>query len=298
MKKSIAKRILAAMLAIVLLLLCGCASIEEGGAVLDEKLEAFMACIEANDKEGAAELAYNQEFGKNMHDAFDDIASHWPAKASDSYTRQSLNVTIRNGAKSYQGSYLVESGGESYIVDIAYAEDDNGAGITMLYANLGSEVAAATKPTGTMKTAAQNTPLQWSFLAVRLIFVGFAIFTIVDILRKKPRHYGLWILAAIFYLTVSLRLSGMNVNFHVTFGILASTEWLKYPDGLTNIVLGLPAGAIAYWCVRDSLLRQKAAKAAAEAAWYAQFQPPVQPYQAPEAVAPEAELEESEEADD
>lgn len=262
------------MLVGVLLLLCGCASIGEGGAVLDEKLEQFMACIEAKDKEGAAELAYNQEFSENMKDAFDDLAAYWPARAGDAYTRQSINATIRNAAKIYQARYLVETGSEEYIVDIAYAEDENGAGITMLHANLSADVVAATTPTGTLKSGAQNSPIQWCFQAFRLIFVGFAIFTIVDILRKKPRYYGLWILAAIFYLTVSLRFSEMNVNFHLTFGVLSATEWLKYPDGVTTIVLGLPAGAVAYWCVRGSLLRKKAA-------WYAQFQPPVRPIKPP-----------------
>lgn len=298
MKKSLLKRILVLMMAVVLLLLCGCAAMEEGGAVLDEQLEAFMACVEAKDKDGAAELAYNQEFGEDIREFFDGLTDYWPAKAGDVHTRQSLNVTVGNRGKTYKGSYLVASNGENYVVDIAYVEDDNGAGITMLYANLSSDVAAAATPTGTLQSAAQNTPIQWCFLAIRLLFVGFVIFTVVDILRKKPRYYGLWILAALFYLVVRLRLSEMNVNFHITFGILATTEWLKYPDGLTNIVLGLPAGSIAYWCVRGSLLRQKAAKAAAEAAWYAQFQPPVQPDQAPEAVSPEVETAEREDAED
>ena len=280
MKQPILKRMLVLMMAAALLLLCGCAAVEEGGAVLDEQLEAFMACVEAKDKEGAAELAYNQEYGEDIRGFFDGLTAYWPAKAGDVHTRQSLNVNIGNRGKTYKGSYLVTSNGENYVVDIAYVEDDNGAGITMLYANLSADVAAAATPTGTLQSAAQNTPLQWSFQAIRLLFVGFVIFTVVDILRKKPRYYGLWILVALFYLVVRLRLSEFNVNVHVTFGILAATEWLKYPDGLTNIVLSLPAGAVAYWCVRGSLLRQKAAKAAAEAAWYAQFQTPAQPEQA------------------
>jgi len=298
MKKSILKRILALVMAAILLLLCGCASIKEGGAFLDGKLEQFMACIEANDKEGAAELAYNQELGKNMTDAFDGLAAYWPAKASDAYTRQSINVTIRNTAKIYQGSYLVESGGEEYIVDITYAEDENGVGITMLYANLSADVVAATTPTGTLQTAAENTPLQWCFLALWPICIAFVIFTIVDILRKKPRYYGLWIAAAVIFLSVSLQISDSNLHFNWLLAILNQSQWLQYPDGANTFTLGLPAGAIAYWCVRGSLLRQKAAKAAAEAAWYAQFQPPVQPDQAPEAVSPEVETAEREDAED
>lgn len=298
MKKSGLKRLLALMMAAILLLLCGCASIEEGGAVLDEKLEQFMACVEAKDKEGAAALAYNQEFGESVKDFFDDLATYWPAKAEDTYTRQSTNVTIRNGAKIFKGQYLVESGGENYVVDIAYAEDDNGAGITMLYANLSEDVAAATTPTGTLQSAAENSPLQWVFLALRLIFVGFIIFTIVDVLRKKPKLYGLWIIAALIYLSLSLSLSKTGIRFNFNISILSATEWLKYPDGAITIALGLPVGAIAYWCVRGSLLRQKAAREAAMAAWYAQCQPVPQeePFNTPEILAPE-EKEEDETTD-
>ncbi|MBE6931954.1 MAG: hypothetical protein E7464_01045 [Ruminococcaceae bacterium] len=290
MKKSILKKILALMMTAALLLLCGCASIEEGGAVLDEKLEQFMACIEANDKEGVAELAYNLEFGDNLKDVFDDLSAYWPAKAGDTYTRQSFHVTIRNEAKIYQGQYLVASAGESYVVDIAYVEDDNGAGITMLYANLSEDLAAATTPTGTLQTAAENSFLQWCFLVLWLIFIGFAVFTIVDIIRKKPRLYGLWIAAAVVFLSVSLQISDSNLRFNWVIAILNRSRWLKYPDGTNIFSLGLPVGAIVYWCMRGSLLRQKKAREAAQAAYYAQFQPTApqeQSFQAPEAPADE-----------
>ena len=300
MKKSILKKLLALMMAAVLLLLCGCGSLEEGGAVLDEKLEQFMACIEANDKAGAAALAYNQEFGASVEDFFDDLAAYWPATAGDAYTRQSTNVTIRNGTKFFKGQYLVESAGKSYVVDLAYTQDENGAGITMLYANLSEDLAAATTPSGTLQSAAENTPLQWVFLAFRLIFIGFVIFTIVDILRKKPKLYGLWVLAALFYLTLGLSLSETGVRFIFNIGILSATEWLKYPDGAIHIALGLPAGAIAYWCVRSSLLRQKAAREAAMAAWQAQFQPVPQepPFHNPEPLTTEEEDADSETTED
>ena len=290
MKKRILRRILALMMASILLLLCGCASIEEGEAVLNEELEQFMACIEANDKEGVAELAYNQEFGENLKDVFDDLSAYWPAKAGDTYTRQSIHVNIKNGAKLIQGQYLVESAGKNYVVDIAYTEDANGAGITMLYANLSEDLAAATTPTGTLQTAAENNLLQWCLLVLWLAFIGFAIFTVVDILRKKPRLYGLWIAAAVVFLSVGLQISDSNLRFNWVIAILNRSQWLKYPDGTNIFALGLPVGAISYWCIRGNLLRQKKAREAAQAAYYAQFRPmppQEQSFQTPESPVSE-----------
>lgn len=126
-----------------------------------------------------------------------------------------------------------------------------------MYAVLSSELAAATTPTGTLQTAMENSPLQWCFLVFWLVCIGFAIFTIVDIIRKKPRYYGLWIVAAVFFLSVSLQLSESSLSNHWMLGILNQSQWLQYPNGANTFTIGLPVCAIAYWGMRNKLLCQK-----------------------------------------
>lgn len=70
-----------------------------------------------------------------------------------------------------------------------------------------------------------------------LLCAAFIVFTIVDVARKKPIKYGWFI--ALSLLTFFLRKNGAQVT--------------------------VPLGAVIYWCIRKSLLRQKAARDAAAA---------------------------------
>ena len=62
--------------------------------------------------------------------------------------------------------------------------------------------------------------------------VCFIIFSIVDVVRKKPRRYG-------WYIVLCIVVFWFNFN-HVRYIVL-------------------PLGALIYWCIRKKLLTRKAA---------------------------------------
>ena len=273
MKNGVIKKLTAAALVCVLILLfSGCAALKEGRAILDDQMEQIMHSIEANDKAAFAKLAHDAQYAQALFNAFDDLATLWPAETQDTYYNLSLNITTANGESAYQGEYLVRSDGKFYTINISYQQDVEGAGITYLRAELCSNPFSMDLPTGTLATAGKNSLPQWLFLLFWLACVGFSVFTIIDVARKQPQYYGLFFLVALAFVSVSLSFSATNFHLNWSISILGVSRWLQYPNGGHTFVLSLPIGAVAYWCMRKSLLRQKAEKSA-QAAYYAQFQP-------------------------
>ena len=113
----------------------------------------------------------------------------------------------------------------------------------------------------------------------------FCLVTIIDIIRKKPRLWGLWILAALFFFGALIEKGPNSLHTGIRLGLLSESGWAKFLDGTNRYQLCLPVGAIAYWIDRKRLLKKKEAPAYAVPVQPAPAQPaPVQP--APAQPAP------------
>ena len=261
------KRLGCAILALLLFCMCGCSMIQQSMQEAKSKteqinglLEQFMVCVERGDAQGAAALASNPA---QMLRDFAGIAAAWPAHGADEYKLMgtSINVTmpLSEGIQSDLVSYYrVRSGGEDYQVALVTESFHPENGIVSISAVRVQDLKdAGIEPEGSVFPTAKITVLQWLLLAFWSISILFCLFTIVDILRKKPRLYILWILLTLVFVGFRWSMGPTNFSMSIKFGLLRLTKWLKYADHRSILQISFPFGAILYWCLRNTLLKKK-----------------------------------------
>ena len=266
MRTQTRKRLGCAALALLLLCLCGCSMIRQSMQEAKSKteqinglLEQFMACVERGDAQGAAALASDPA---QMLQSFSAIASAWPASATDEYqlVNSTLNVTLplNNGNDEHIYYYRVRSGGEDFQVAMSLSPFHPEDGIVSISADRVQDLLdAGVEPEGAKFPTAKKSFVQWLLLAFWAVCVLFSLYTMVDILRKKPRLYGLWLLLPLLFVGIRWSIGPMNFSMGVQFGLLKLSKWLKYADRRSIIQISFPLGAILYWCLRKTLMKKK-----------------------------------------
>ncbi len=267
MKKTLRKRLCCAVLAMLLIAaLCGCSmlkntkeALESSKQEMDELLLQLMTCVENHDEEGAKALFYDN--GGNAWD-FDGVANYWPVHSTDSYEQRDLNYTKNISGKETQtitsAVYCVHSGSEDYQVTLVKQSDNNGSGIISFnVASVQELLDAGIEPVGSAIPAASKTLGQWCFLGFWVLMLVFALLTIVDIIRKKPKIYGLWILLALVFAGLSFTVGPNGIQLRFIFSLLQKSQWVKTLNGTNTLSLSLPLGAIIYWAMRKTLLKKK-----------------------------------------
>lgn len=192
--------------------------------VLDGQMEIVLACLNNQDAETLYQRMYpgivdEQTFSAGLK----QIQEIWqPTQQEDvKLVRLNVNTSIKAdySEKNYQGVYKLTLNDEPYYVYLYYAETSEGKGIVSL------NVSPQTDASGVEVSQASVISLVFT-----VVFWLAAAVTVIDVIRKKPRRYGWYILLAL--LNISIRLNGMKVV--------------------------LPIGAIVYWGIRGKLLRKKA----------------------------------------
>ena len=212
------KKLLAAMLAVLCLLLCGCSFHNK---TLDAQMRAVVAALNEDDEAAFAELLYLPEPGEeDVHALYSGLHELWIVSDPDTARMRNIQINTTNGEKHYTGDYIFDSG---MALRISYYSGDFGSGIEEIA--VGAHEAQSDTPLP--RFDAHLIPL----LASGVLSLIAVVVTIVDIVRKKPRNYGWFIVLAI----VTFRL---NLN-----------DW--------RIVL--PLGAIVWWCIRSSVLKNNGA---------------------------------------
>lgn len=217
MKKGICGLMLAALVCLAALMLSGCGLTNE---VLDREMRAFNACMESGDAEAfkARFLPEALPDDETYLEWFNKARAFWRPIISDKIELRNLNVnTQRNGdhsVKTYEGLYYFDYEEDPFQVEIRYVETDGVGGLQ--YVSLGS-------------AGNRYTSGYYIALGIAAIMIVVIILTIRDIVKHKPRLYGLWIAASLL------------LSFRIT---------------LPSFSIGLPLGVIIYWCVRKRLLRQ------------------------------------------
>ena len=265
---SIRNRIACLILAALFLCLCGCGlirqtkqSLEAAQAESDEILVEFMTCIENNDLEGACALAYDPA---QMRKDFSALRSYWPASGTDPYESRGLNINTNLSKTEGRGStasaaYLVNTGGEDYQVNLVIRHDENGDGLYSLNAVRTQELTdSGVEPITGNDPVPKKSFGQWCFTGFWLLSCLFCLITVIDILRKKPRRYGLWIVIALLFFGGHLYRGPGGIQAGINIGLLNTSEWIRYYGGASRYQLCLPFGAISYWIERRRLLKKAA----------------------------------------
>ncbi|MDE7205998.1 MAG: hypothetical protein K2N90_02360 [Lachnospiraceae bacterium] len=255
------KKSSAVMLFLAIVLCCflsGCASL-----LKDERMEQevanFIDALNADDADKIFLSMYPDAVTREEFDAsYETVREIW--EKSDDYTLKlhsiNTNKNINNSSVSTvcRAQYYVYTQDNSYTITLTRLSDDNGEGLSQFNLVVGTVPVLVS---GGFTTASENSPLQWGMLIFCILSYLFVIVTVVDILRKRPRLFGLWLIAACAFLCIQMQL--VSGNFHIGVGVypFAISAFKIYSNGGRNFVAALPAGAVIYWCMRRKLQRFK-----------------------------------------
>ncbi len=218
------KRFLALCLLGILVLGClglsGCGIKNE---TLDQQMTRMVTALNEGDEAAFTAMLY-PGMGKeyDLHALFAQLEEYWAPVAPEELSLVSFHINAGTKGKTSEGVYAVPGNEKINTLLLVYAETEDGIGVSTIY--LQQRDGQGAGPAG------RSIP-QWILTG---LCVAFQILTIVDILVKKPRKYGWYILLALFFFTFNLRL---NEN---------------------AFSLTVPLGAIIYWCLRKKLLWEKA----------------------------------------
>ena len=278
------KRIICALLVILLVMLsgCGAAGIPNGffqtlrglfGAVggaqaeMDDLLVQIMTFVEEGDAEGLAAISEDPQAVRQI---FPAVTEYWPAKRTDPFECAEMNYrTGISGGEKYKiasAVYVVHSGEEDFQVDLEASLDEEKGNVIRVFhivseADLiahGMSLPKSGEDASALSAFLPRTQIQWVLRVAWLLMLGFCIFTIIDIIRKKPRKYGLWILLALVFAALALvkDADGFQIRFNVF--LLTTSEWIENADGTAFYQISVPLGAILYWIRRRKLMEKKA----------------------------------------
>ncbi len=208
-------------LIVLALLLLGCAA---DSSLMEEQKNLVVSCLNDHDPDGLQAIMYPNALSKEELEAgYQAIADIWqPMDAKDVKLIQ-LNSQTNAKQKIYQGIYQFPEEMEQYALYLSYVETDGGKGLTNI------RIISASQ--------AQPPAAPLTLTISRIVTVCFILFSVVDVVRKKPRRYGWYIALCIVFFWINFN----NVRYIV-----------------------LPLGALIYWCIRNKLLAKKAAMIAKE----------------------------------
>ena len=239
-------------------LLSGCADLLKSEE-MDEEAARLINALNENDADQIFQSMYPGVVTREEFDeSYESVRQLW--EQSDDYTmkRKSIN-TKKNFNKSgdslvCQAQYYVYTQNQEYTITLTHLSDNNGDGVYQFNLNAGAEPVLIS---GGVTTAGENSALQWGLLLLSVLSYLFIIVTEVDILRKRPRLFGVWAAAALTFMGFSIQVSPSNfhVGGNVSWFILSAFR--IYSGGRRNFIFALPVGAIVYWCLRKKLLSQK-----------------------------------------
>lgn len=241
----------------LLLMLLPCCLLAGGKSLIksdqmDQQLEQLITALNEDNADQIYQFMYPGVVTREEFEtAYEEFQLAWVK--STRYTTKLNAINVKNNfsnsgsSKTWQAQYYVFTEDTSYTITLAYLSDSDGAGLYQL------NLASGTGPlliSGGFTTARENSFIQWFVLIFSILGYVFILITIIDIIGKRPRLFGVWIGAALTFLgfRVLITPSGFQAGGGPLWFVLSSFR--IYSDGTRNFVLAIPVGAIVYWCLR------------------------------------------------
>ena len=265
------------LLVLALLMLAGCGAQDEWAATqkaagmlsnitedpqLRADTEKLLDAMIADDYAAAWDAVYEEIDAVEFRRMYVELQPHLAQIEQYELVASHINKTVSNGVSTVSVRYIMTAGELRLLVDVARVEGYEG--LTAFYVNEYQPV----ETTGTLGSMQGADAAQWGFLVFGMLEIVFTILVFVDCCRHKMKKKWLWLLLiALGYVILSVVAvpEQFRINFNVG-GFLSYTSLIYYSTGGATCRIVIPAGAIAYLCVRKSLfakyaqLQQKAAE--------------------------------------
>lgn len=225
---------------------------------MDREVERLIAALNEDDADRIYQslhpgIVTREEFDES----YETIRKIWEKSYIHTKKLNAINTqkSLGNTGNSHlcEAQYYVYTPDKFYTINISYLSDDNGEGVGGVYLKEGAE---PMQISGSFTTASENSVLQWAILIHAALSYLLIIITIVDILRNRPRLFGLWLVVVLAFFSFLLqRAPNTYVSLGVNWFIMSSLK--IYNNGSWVLIFAIPAGAVFYWCQRRRLLDQK-----------------------------------------
>lgn len=229
---------------------------------MDREVERLIAALNEDDADRIYQSLYPGIVTREEFDeSYEAIRKIWEKSYTHTKKLNAINTkkTMGNTGNSNicEAQYYIYTPDKFYTINISYLSDDIGEGMGGFYLQPGAE---PMQISGSFTTASENSVLQWVILIYATLSYLLIIITVVDILRKRPRLFGLWLVVVLAFFSFLLRKVPDNtyVSVGVNWFIMSSLK--IYNNGSWILILAVPAGAVVYWCLRRRLLDRKAEK--------------------------------------
>ena len=257
------------LLVLALLMLAGCGAQDEWAATqkaagmlsditedpqLRADTEKLLDAMIADDYAAAWDAVYEEIDAVEFRRMYVELQPHLAQIEQYELVASHINKTVSNGVSTVSVRYIMTAGELRLLVDVARVEGYEG--LTAFYVNEYQPV----ETTGTLGSMQGADAAQWGFLVFGMLEIVFTILVFVDCCRHKMKKKWLWLLLiALGYVILSIVAvpEQFRINFNVG-GFLSYTSLIYYSTGGATCRIVIPAGAIAYLCVRKSLFAKYA----------------------------------------
>ncbi len=235
--------------------LSGCAGLFKNER-MEQEVEQLIDALNEDDADQIFLSMYpgvitREEFDKS----YEAIRLLWNKSDEHTIRLNSINTQKSLGNSLIcQVRYYVYTRDNAYTITLTHLSDNNGDGIYRFNLTAGAEPVLIS---GGFKTAMANSVLQWGVLFLCVLSYLFIIFTAVDILRKRPRLFGLWLAAALTFFSFQMQITPSNFHANVGINWFVMSAFKIYTNDIRHFVFALPMGSILYWCFRRKLLTPK-----------------------------------------
>ena len=258
MRKKLVRSVCVVILT-VLMLCSGCGAVlqELENAEVRQSTEEMLNALIANDFQTAYSLVSKICAEEDFKPTFTQMrellgnADTYELKLLSIYT----NGTLTNGQKlrSVNSTYEMTTNSGRVIVSVRM---DDRIGLSSFY--LSPYEKTDYYFTGTLENMKDATGLQWCFLLLNVVAIGFTVFALVDCSRQKIKKKALWILVLLIgFVSVGATIAATSIRLNFNVGwITAYSALIRYGSGTVMLRLMLPVGTIVYFAMRRSLLKQ------------------------------------------
>lgn len=240
-----------ALVAVLAMLLTGCRQLRHK-EILEEQLDKVITAMNRDDPNALYDLFYEMPTGRTEFDRdYASMAEAWEGSGEYTTRTASYHASSTSQGSTYTATYEITFSQWVCVMTLVYIEDASGNGLQAVQFTPGALEEVVGPQSGSLTRI--KTPFQWFLLAVSLVQLGLLVYTVVDIFRRKPRQYGLWLLIAFLavrpYFTIQ---SGIQIGFTVGLSV-NFWQHLIYDGGVQQFIAVIPLGMIIYWCKRRSL---------------------------------------------
>lgn len=246
----------AGMLFVILVccFLTGCSGVLKNER-MDREVERIIAALNEDDADQIFLSMYPDAVTREEFDeAYEKIHQLWQKSDSHTIKLNAINMrkTLSNSGDSQicEAQYYIYTQDKFYTIYLTHLSDDKGDGLYGFYLKVGAEPMLIS---GSFTTARENSVLQWGILILGVLSYLFIIVTVVDILRKRPRLFGLWLAAVLTFFSLQIKVVPDNSYMGVGVNWFVMSSYKIYNNDSWILFLALPVGAIVYWCLRKKL---------------------------------------------